>query len=547
MKKTVLFIPILLLAGLAHAQIPNGYYDDAQNLNGYQLKTALSGITGNGYINHSYNDLWDVYYDSDVDIYYENDGTVLDVYSENPDGADPYVYNFGDDQCGNYSGEGSCYNREHLMPQSWFNESAPMKSDAQQVYPTDGYVNGQRGHLPFGEVDNPSFTSGNGSKKGPNVYDFSGAYTGNVFEPIDEFKGDIARVYFYMATRYEDQIGSWQNANDGSQNTLNGSSDQVFNNWTLAMLIDWHEQDPVSQRELDRNDAVYDFQGNRNPFIDHPEYVAMIWESDGGGNGEDPSDYIVYEDFNTCADVPDNFTVVSELSPVDWECIDQYGENDTGAMQINSFVDGQQVPSIDWLITTNTVNFDHYTDEELSFYTGATFGNTELQLLYSTDYDGNGEPSDFTWQDVPNVDVPLYPSGENGVVETSFSGVDVSAIEGSNVYLAFKYDTSNGEEATRWTVDNFMLSGTEDMGVQSEQKGEFVLYPNPVTRGNVTIVMPGKRDFTLSVYSLNGRLITQQKRKAGEAKVSTDGLSSGLYLIRISNGNQMVTKRLIVK
>src|SRR5699024_11025819 len=206
-------------------------------------------------------------------------------------------YTFSNDQCGNYGGEGDCYNREHLMPQSWFDENYPMKADIHHIYPTDGYVNGRRGHLPFGEVTNPTYTSANGSKKGPNSYQFPGVYAGTVFEPIDEFNGDIARVYFYMATRYENIIGSWQPVNDGSQHTLNGSSDQVFTDWMLNMLLEWNAQDPVSQREINRNNEAYDFQGNRNPFIDHPEYVTEIWGQPENGLPTDET-HIVYEDFN---------------------------------------------------------------------------------------------------------------------------------------------------------------------------------------------------------------------------------------------------------
>src|SRR5699024_2716738 len=182
--KTVLFYVLLLSFGIASAQIPAGYYSSAQGLTGYTLKTELHDIISQGYIAHSYGDLWTAFDETDVDLYYENDGTLLDIYSENPNGTDAYEYTFSNDQCGNYGGEGDCYNREHLMPQSWFDENYPMKADIHHIYPTDGYVNGRRGHLPFGEVTNPTYTSANGSKKGPNSYQFQGAYTGTVFEPI---------------------------------------------------------------------------------------------------------------------------------------------------------------------------------------------------------------------------------------------------------------------------------------------------------------------------------------------------------------------------
>src|SRR5699024_12595533 len=230
----------------------------------------------------------------------------------------------------------------------------------------------------------------------------------------------------------------------------NGTSDQVFNDWTLDMLLKWNAEDPVSQREIDRNNADYNYQGNRNPFIDHPEYVGLIWGA--------VSTAILDEDFNDCATVSLNYTGVSEMSPLDWHCIDEHGEDNTGAMEMNAFDDGEQVLILDWLIASTPIDFDNYTDESLSFYTAATFGDTELQLLYSTDYDGGENPSDFTWEAVPNVNIPVYPENESDEVEFTFDDIDISAIEETSVYLAFKYDNSNGEAATRWKVDNVKLT-----------------------------------------------------------------------------------------
>lgn len=271
---------LFLLTGISSwAQIPANYYNSANGLTGYALKTELHNIISNGHNPQSYNDLWTAFQTTDDDQYYENDGKVLDIYSENPDGNDPYEFTFINDECGNYNSEADCYNREHLMPQSWFNENAPMVTDIHHIYPTDGYVNGMRGHLPFGEVGSANFTSQNGSKRGNNILP---GYGGMVFEPIDEFKGDIARVYFYMATRYEDIIGSWENANDGSMATFDGSSDHVFEDWMIQMLLNWHNTDPVSQKEIDRNNDAYDYQGNANPYISHPDYANMIWDENWG-------------------------------------------------------------------------------------------------------------------------------------------------------------------------------------------------------------------------------------------------------------------------
>ncbi|GGB19888.1 HNH endonuclease signature motif containing protein [Agarivorans gilvus] len=273
----------------SYADELDGYYADADLLDGYLLKTALHKIIKQGHTDQGYGGAWDFYaLGGSEDQYYEQDGSILDIYSEVPNGEDPYNYTIGDDQCGNYSGEGDCYNREHIMPQSWFDSAYPMRSDVHQLYATDGYVNNARGNLPYGEVDESTvdYTSANGSKRGLG-HDELG-YRQPVFEPIDEFKGDIARVFFYMATRYEDVINpegtrdDWFEQSEEAYGVFQqNSSDQVYRSWVIELMMRWHEQDPVSQGEIDRNQKAFEFQGNRNPFIDHPEFVQQIWGKEG--------------------------------------------------------------------------------------------------------------------------------------------------------------------------------------------------------------------------------------------------------------------------
>lgn len=266
--KNLLISACLAIYGLGTAQAPATYYNGTSNLTGYALKNKLSQIISAGHQDKGYDGLYDIYRTSDTDNYYEKDGTVLDMYSENPTGKDPYNYNHGQKQCGNYKYEGDCYNREHTIPQSIFNKARPMVSDAHHVLPTDGTVNGMRSNYPHGEVKTVGSTSLNGSKLGSsNVAGFSGT----VFEPIDEFKGDFARIYFYFVARYADKIPSYNYA------MFSKNKDQGLANGFLEMLTKWHTQDPVSQKELDRNDAIYAIQKNRNPFIDHPEWVTEIW------------------------------------------------------------------------------------------------------------------------------------------------------------------------------------------------------------------------------------------------------------------------------
>ena len=269
MKQFYLII-LLLFTVNSFAQIPSNYYDSANGLSGYALKTELKNITTTGHTNQGYDALYNAYETTHTDNYYENDGSVLDFYSENPSGNDPYFYIHGVAQCGNYDSENDCYNREHLVPQSSFSEAEPMKSDVHHVVPTDGYVNNRRSSYPFGAVASASWTSLNGSKVGTS--NVSG-YSGTVFEPIDEFKGDIARGLLYFATRYENTVDGYT-----SFDMFSGTEDQVFQTWAINMLLDWHYNiDPVDQSELDRNNAAYNYQGNANPFVDHPEYANMIW------------------------------------------------------------------------------------------------------------------------------------------------------------------------------------------------------------------------------------------------------------------------------
>ncbi len=250
------------------AAVPPGYYSAATGA-GAILKTQLHNIIS-GHTAKSYDYLWTAFATTDV----RNDGTVWDMYSDRPDATPAYLFTLSDNQCGTYDEEGDCYNREHSFPASWFNDAAPMYTDLFHLVPTDGYVNNRRGSFPFGEVGVATWTSTNGSKLGTSV---TPGYTGTVFEPIDEYKGDFARAYFYMATRYENLIAGWYANSTEANAILQNNNFPVYETWFLNMLGNWHVQDPVSSKEIARNDAVYAIQGNRNPFIDHPEYVYQIW------------------------------------------------------------------------------------------------------------------------------------------------------------------------------------------------------------------------------------------------------------------------------
>ncbi|MGD1319295.1 endonuclease [Chryseobacterium sp. 2R14A] len=263
---------LTLITISALAQAPAGYYSTATGT-GATLKTQLKNIITAGHNPGSYSGLWTAYQNTDRDYYYENDGTVLDIYSEDPTTADPYNFSYPGGQCSGTNGpEGYCYNREHIVPQSLFNSALPMYSDVHFIRATDAKVNGERGNFPFGKVGTSvDFTSLNGSKKGTSI---SPGYSGTVFEPIDEFKGDVARMIFYFVTRYETQLSGFNNGN-----MLGNSAYPGLQIWELNQLIAWHNLDPVSPAEVGRNNASYAYQGNRNPYIDNPNYVNLVWET----------------------------------------------------------------------------------------------------------------------------------------------------------------------------------------------------------------------------------------------------------------------------
>lgn len=251
------------------------YYKQAEGLAGFQLKTSLYNIISN-HSGQGYRRIWDLVKVADIDNIYEKDGSILDMYSEKPAANDSINFIKVTDQCGQYQQEGGCYNREHSFPKSWFGGKVePMNSDGHHLFATDGFVNSKRSNWPFGEVGSATYTSSNGSKLGAARTGLG--YSGTVFEPIDEFKGDFARAYFYMATRYENAIAGWEGYSTSANAVLNGTNTTVFEPWLLDMLKHWHSNDPVSEKEVARNNAVFDFQGNRNPFVDHPEFVTAIW------------------------------------------------------------------------------------------------------------------------------------------------------------------------------------------------------------------------------------------------------------------------------
>ncbi len=242
------------------AQIPIGYYDSAEGLSGSRLKTALYNII-NTHTALSYDDLWNYFPSTDCK---SDDATqIWDMYS---DSVSYFSYHYG-------------LEKEHCVPKSWWNEddivtatgdNSVQYCDLFNMYPANGDANQAKLNYPLCDV-----TSGSSFDNGSSMVGSSSRtdYTGIAFEPADEYKGDFARTYLYMATCYQD-INTW---NTYSYCMFTTGSYPGFKDWAIDLLVQWSTNDPVSTKEIDRNNAVYLIQGNRNPYIDHPEMVAAIW------------------------------------------------------------------------------------------------------------------------------------------------------------------------------------------------------------------------------------------------------------------------------
>lgn len=256
-----LLVALMFVVCTASATIPNNYYSAVNGKSGCAILPALYGIISS----HT-----DVGYDGLYSVYPQTDskpGTnqVWDIYST-------CTFTHGQKKCGSYSTVCDCYNREHTTPQSWFGSGKP-KTDVFNVYPTDGKVNGQRSNYPYGECANGTrLTSKALGKLGTST--FSG-YSGKVFEPDDEYKGDLARSCMYMVACYY-KTSFTETANGAVTYTYSGGVTGLTS-YAINLFMKWHREDPVSQKEIDRNNAAYQKQRNRNPFIDYPCLAEYIW------------------------------------------------------------------------------------------------------------------------------------------------------------------------------------------------------------------------------------------------------------------------------
>jgi endonuclease I len=251
MRKFI-FIAVLLSSLALFAQIPEGYYDDAEGLSGIVLKLTLHNIIKD-HQEYSYNDLRDfILKDTDEDPQNSNNVILLYTCRSVPKST--------------FGGGADDWNREHVWAKSHgdFGTTAPCGTDAHHIRPTDVSVNSTRGNKDFDEGGSVVYDNG----------DLAGWTDYDSFEPVDQVKGDVARMIMYMTVRYEGDNGE---PDLEMVDYVNSSPNGEPYHGKASTLLAWHNQDPVDSWEITRNNKVYSYQQNRNPFIDHPEYAALIW------------------------------------------------------------------------------------------------------------------------------------------------------------------------------------------------------------------------------------------------------------------------------
>lgn len=290
MKRFILFTTIFLLtiSAVAKSVTPAAslptYYEDINGKSGKSLFDAVQKVTKEGYTSLGYDGLWGAFKTTDK----KSNGKVWDMYSD-------CSWTFGSDQCGSYSSECDCYNREHSIPKSWFGGSTSGPGcDIFHLVPTDGKVNGVRSNYAFGEVSSASYTY-DGAKKGSakSITIIGGntiagnagttiSCSGTVFEPRDEYKGDFARGYMGSLLKWAGDKSFTTGEGSKIFTTTFSSGSFGLTQYGVALLMKWHRQDPVSQKEIDRNNGIQQTQGNRNPFIDYPYLAEYIWGEKAG-------------------------------------------------------------------------------------------------------------------------------------------------------------------------------------------------------------------------------------------------------------------------
>ncbi len=556
MKKILLLaIGLAFVCTSADAVYKQGYYDKMDGKKKEALKAAAKECV-EWHTRLVYTDLPNYWQYSDVypDLY---DGCKRwwDMYSDN-------IYLIRPGQNARSSFSANKMQREHSVPKSWWKkngdvEYTPAYSDMWNLFPSDGPANQAKLNYPLGLCKSTTFNNGV-SKVGPAQTGYGGG-SGNVFEPADEYKGDFARSFFYMAMVYDDL--PWVVNYMYRQNSW-----PTLQPWEYEMLLQWSRADKVSQKEIDRNDEVEKSQGNRNPFVDFPELAEYIWGTrtnevfyikDQGGSVTPPitGDPVINRPVNGSAldlgEAAVGHTVVMPLE------ID--GANLTSSLTVRI----QGADRGMFYIPTNSIPASDINSSEIYLlqveYRPTAVGRHTATLRL---YDG-GLPLDqdvaVTLQGeafpVPTLTAPVATPASN-VADDSYQANWEESPDVVDYYVVTRVRyTEDGPQASTLTSDfNYVLVEDRDpevaesytvqssrLGILSEPSNSIqvgagsnvvgIEADQPLTLGSVPggfIIMLDTRHTGLKVYDVSGRVIIEKETVEGG---ETFFLPMGVYVI----------------
>ena len=431
------------MSQVAKADIPLPYYAALDGKCGAELKTAIFNIIhpkkvltyGSGN-----NRTWWGFYVTD----YKMDGElrqVVDRYSND-------IRYFGD-RGSSVSG----MNIEHSFPKSWWGgDENDAYKDLFNLMPCEAKINSSKSNYGMGVVT--EVTTNNGCTKVGN-----GANGFKVWEPADEWKGDFSRGYMYMATTYQDF--TWKSA---GVNSLEDGAYPTLKEWAYKLYLEWARKDGVTQQEVDRNEAVYLIQGNRNPYIDMPNLMEYVWGDSAtiplnlattvksgpvtletGGDDPDAGSTIYDQSF------PGNAGgCIASGTPNIWTVDSRYGWKGTG------YISGASTEA-DASLTTAEIDLTNYASATMTFeHAGNFFGAGKTQNFCSVEISVDGGlPQAIT--------VPTWPAGNNWTFVSS-GDIDLTEFCGHKIQVIFHY-TSTTATAGTWEIKSLTITGKAQSGI----------------------------------------------------------------------------------
>ena len=505
--------------------VPSGYYDSLEGKSGVELKQAVKALVSDHTIidygdadpNNSFKPVtvatWVVFEESDTRMI-DNHLCWWDMYSAN----NVWV---ADRHPG--------LNIEHSVANSWWggkSGSTSAYNDLHHLNPSNGDANGQKSNWPLGEIEGDPYWSNGVTTTGTPKSDL-GALSTRVFEPYKSYKGDFARAYFYIFTVYDDI--PWK---DDYNWMYNVASDLTLRPWASDLLLKWASEDPVSQKEMNRNEAVYKYQNNRNPFIDCPQLADHIW----GSKQNEPFHYSLYSPAEeNPADYPGWDEIFPDMHKGQWVPITSDNDLQEGT---EFFIVS---PTKNRAMTYKLISTGKAIDEclysplmELSSYPDVLTGvpqdiaTVKLEKENNDWYVGVYDPQN-NFQGYINVKT------KNNAILSSSKETTCKAkisVDQKNNKTQIVYTLSDGDYTLQYNSGNprFAAYSSNQNPIQLYKASDKLLEDSVETGvGSVTT----ESESVIAIYDINGRIVNT---------TSTDGLEKGLYIIITNNGTRKILK-----